>query len=153
MQVILLENIINLGKIGDQVEVKDGFGRNFLLKLGKALRANKENIEYVKQKKDELNKKNQEIKKEFTALAEKINNKKISISKETKENGDLYANVKPKEISLLIEKDLKTKINPSNIQLKKEINTIGSYVVEINLHSEVSAKLSIIVKKIESEKK
>ena len=108
MQVILLENIINLGKIGDQVEVKDGFGRNFLLKLGKALRANKENIEYVKQKKDELNKKNQEIKKEFTALAEKINNKKISISKETKENGDLYANVKPKEISLLIEKDLKT---------------------------------------------
>ena len=79
MQVILLENIINLGKIGDQVEVKDGFGRNFLLKLGKALRANKENIEYVKQKKDELNKKNQEIKKEFTVLAEKINNKKISI--------------------------------------------------------------------------
>ena len=153
MQVILLENIINLGKIGDQVEVKDGFGRNFLLKLGKALRANKENIEYVKQKKDELNKKNQEIKKEFTVLAEKINNKKILISKETKENGDLYANVKPKEISLLIEKDLKTKINPSNIQLKKEINTIGSYVVEINLHSEVSAKLSIIVKKIESEKK
>ena len=153
MQVILLENIINLGKIGDQVEVKDGFGRNFLLKLGKALRANKENIEYVKQKKDELNKKNQEIKKEFTVLAEKINNKKISISKETKENGDLYANIKPKEISLLIEKDLKTKINPSNIQLKKEINTIGSYVVEINLHSEVSAKLSIIVKKIESEKK
>ncbi len=153
MQVILLENIINLGKIGDQVEVKDGFGRNFLLKLGKALRANKENIEYVKQKKDELNKKNQEIKKEFTVLAEKINNKKISISKETKENGDLYANVKPKEISLLIEKDLKTKINPSNIQLKKEINTIGSYVVEINLHSEVSAKLSIVVKKIESEKK
>jgi len=153
MQVILLENIINLGKIGDQVEVKDGFGRNFLLKLGKALRANKENIEYVKQKKDELNKKNQEIKKEFTVLAEKINNKKISISKETKENGDLYANIKPKEISLLIEKDLKTKINPSNIQLKKEINTIGSYVVEINLHSEVSAKLSIIVKKIESAKK
>lgn len=153
MQVILLENIINLGKIGDQVEVKDGFGRNFLLKLGKALRANKENIEYVKQKKDELNKKNQEIKKEFTVLAEKINNKKISISKETKENGDLYANIKPKEISLLIEKDLKTKINPSNIQLKKEINTIGSYVVEINLHSEVSAKLSIVVKKIESEKK
>jgi large subunit ribosomal protein L9 len=153
MQVILLENIINLGKIGDQVEVKDGFGRNFLLKLGKALRANKENIEYVKQKKDELNKKNQEIKKEFTVLAEKINNKKISISKETKENGDLYANIKPKEISLLIEKDLKTKINPSNIQLKKEINTIGSYVVEINLHAEVSAKLSIIVKKIENEKK
>ena len=153
MQVILLENIINLGKIGDQVEVKDGFGRNFLLKLGKALRANKENIEYVKQKKDELNKKNQEIKKEFTVLAEKINNKKISISKETKENGDLYANIKPKEISLLIEKDLKTKINPSNIQLKKEINTIGSYAVEINLHSEVSAKLSIIVKKIESAKK
>ena len=153
MQVILLENIINLGKIGDQVEVKDGFGRNFLLKLGKALRANKENIEYVKQKKDELNKKNQEIKKEFTVLAEKINNKKISISKETKESGDLYANIKPKEISLLIEKDLKTKINPSNIQLKKEINTIGSYVVEINLHSEVSAKLSIIVKKIESAKK
>ena len=75
MQVILLENILKLGKIGDQVEVKNGFGRNYLLRQGKALRASKENIEFVSKKKAELNKKNEEAKAQFKEIAAKINNK------------------------------------------------------------------------------
>ena len=65
MEIILLENIINLGNIGDKVSVKNGYGRNYLLKTGKALRFNKENSEYVSKKKDELNKKNVELKKKI----------------------------------------------------------------------------------------
>ena len=75
MQVILLEKIRNLGDIGQVVDVKDGYGRNFLLKTGKALRLNKENLEYVSKKKDELNKKNIELKKKLKNTAQIINNK------------------------------------------------------------------------------
>ena len=89
MQVILLENILKLGKIGDQVEVKNGFGRNYLLRQGKALRASKENIEFVSKKKAELNKKNEEAKAQFKEIAAKINNKTLKFNKESKENGEL----------------------------------------------------------------
>ena len=153
MQLILLENILNLGKVGDQVQVKDGYGRNFLLKFGKALRANKENIEYVNKKKDELNKKNLEIKKSFKDLAEKLNKKTINLTKETKENGDLYAPIKPKEIANLINDNFTVEINTSSVQLKKEINALGKYDIEVRLHSEVTAKIELIVKKIDSFKK
>ena len=97
MQLILLENIINLGKIGDTVKVKNGYGRNFLLRQGKALRANKENIDLVNKKKDELTKKNNELKKEFINEAKKLNNKIIFFKKESKDNGDLYGTIKPKK--------------------------------------------------------
>ena len=99
MQVILLENIIKLGKIGDLVKVKNGYGRNFLLKNGKALRASKENISLVNKQKDELNKKNNEIKLEFVKIANKIKNKTLKFKKESKDNGDLYGSIKPKEVS------------------------------------------------------
>ena len=99
MQIILLEDIRNLGKIGEVVDVKDGYGRNFLLKLGKALRADKNNIDFVNKKKDEINKKNIELKKSAKMVLEKIKNKKLIFKKETKENGDLFAAIKPKEIS------------------------------------------------------
>ena len=77
MQIILLENIMKLGKIGDQVEVKNGFGRNYLLRQGKALRASKENIEFVNKKKTELNKKNEDSKKQFMEISAKIINKTL----------------------------------------------------------------------------
>ena len=99
MQIILLEDIRNLGKIGEIVSVKDGYGRNFLLKLGKALRADKTNIEYVKKKKDEIGKKNIEQKKLAKKVLEKIKNKKLIFQKETKENGELFASIMPREIS------------------------------------------------------
>ena len=153
MQVILLENILKLGKIGDQVNVKDGYGRNYLLKTGKALRANKENIDFVNKKKESLNKKNNEIKKQFKDIASKINNKTIKFSKEAKENGDLYGSVKPKEVSNLFKSELNVEINPSQIDLKKEIDKIGTYKILINLFDEVTAKVTVLVEKTKSASK
>ena len=77
MEVILLENILKLGNIGDKVKVKNGYGRNFLLKKGKALRFNKENLDFVNKKKTELNKKNEEIKNQYEKIAKIINKKNI----------------------------------------------------------------------------
>jgi large subunit ribosomal protein L9 len=149
MQIVLLENILKLGKVGDLVKVKDGYGRNYLIKNGKALRASKENIDFVNKKKDELNKKNNEIKKTFVDLAKKINGKSLSFSKESKENGDLFASIKPKEISSYYKENLNVEITPSQIVLKQEINKIGKYKITINLHSEVSTENTILVKKRE----
>ena len=97
MEIILLEKIRNLGDVGQVVNVKDGYGRNFLIKFGKALRADK-NIEFVNKKRTEINKKSQN-KKNCKRVYEKIKKKLIIFSKETKENGDLYGSIKPKEIS------------------------------------------------------
>jgi large subunit ribosomal protein L9 len=149
MQVVLLENIAKLGKIGDLVEVKNGYARNFLLKKNKALRANKENIDLVNKNKSELTKKNQEIKNKFIEKANKIKNKKIKIYKAIKENGDLYASIKPKEISKIILEELKTEIGPSEIIIKKEINKIGQFEININLHSEVQTRINLIVEKLD----
>ena len=151
MQIILLENIIKLGKIGDLVKVKNGYGRNFLLKTGKALRASKENIDLVNKKKDELNKKNNEIKQEFIKVALKIKNKTLKFNKEAKDNGDLYGSIKPKEVSNSFLKDLKVEINPSQIDLKQDINKLGKYKININLHSEVTANVTINVEKIDAQ--
>ena len=149
MQIILLENISKLGKIGDLVEVKNGYARNFLLRENKALRANKENIALVNKNKSELNRKNTEIKNKFIEKANKIKNKKVKVHKAVKENGDLYAIIKPKEISKLISDELKTDINPSEIIIKKEINKIGQFEIIINLHSEVHTKIYILVEKLD----
>ena len=149
MQVILLENISKLGKIGDLVNVKNGYARNFLLKQNKALRANKENIELVNKNKSELTKKNTEIKNKFIEKANLIKNKKIKVYKAIKENGDLYASIKPKEISKIIFEELKTEIGPSEIIIKKEINKIGQFEININLHSEVQTRINLIVEKLD----
>ncbi len=149
MQVILLENISKLGKIGDLVNVKNGFARNFLLKKNKALRANKENIELVNKNKSELTKKNTEIKNKFIEKANKIKNKSIKVYKAIKENGDLYASIKPKEISKIILDELQTEIGPSEIIIKKEIDKIGQFDINIVLHSEVQTKIALKVEKLD----
>ena len=150
MELILLENIINLGNIGDKVKVKNGYGRNFLLRQGKALRYNKENLEFVSKKKDELNKKNTELKKKYKETAQLINNKSFIFNKESKENGELYGSIKPKEISTKIYESIKVEIKPSQIVLKNDLNKIGIYKIDINFHSEVSAKISVKIDKIQS---
>jgi len=150
MELILLENIINLGNIGDKVNVKPGYGRNFLLKTGKALRFNKENLDYVSKRKDELNKKNIEIKRKFKETAQKINNKSFLFNKESKENGELYGSIKPKEISTAIFDKLKVEVKPSQIVLKENLDKIGQYKVNINFHSEVSAQVLVKIDKIQS---
>ena len=151
MELILLENIMNLGNIGDKVEVKPGYGRNFLLKTGKALRFNKENLNYVSKKKDELDKKNTELKNKLKEIAKKINNKSFTFNKESKENGELYGSIKPKEISTIIFDKMKAEVKPSQIILKNDLNKIGKYIVDIKFHSEVSAKISINIDKIQSK--
>ena len=147
MEIILLEDIRNLGKTGEVVDVKDGYGRNFLLKLGKALRADKNNIDFVNKKKDEINKKNIELKKSAKKILEKIKNKKLIFKKETKENGDLFAAIKPKEISKYFIDNFKETIHPSQLDLKKEINKIGKFSLTINLHSDLVAELHVLVEK------
>jgi len=151
MEIILLENILNLGKIGDKVKVANGYGRNFLLKKGRALRFNKINEEFVLKKKDELNKKNLEIKKNFIETAKLVNKKTFKIVKESKENGELYGSIKPKEITMIIKDQSNAEISPSQITLKENLNKIGTYNVEINLHSEVKANISIKIDKIKSK--
>ncbi len=151
MEIILLENIINLGNIGDKVIVKNGYGRNYLLKQGKALRFNKENLELVKKKKDELNKKNLETKNKFKDLAKLVNKKTFTFYKECKENGELYGSIKPKEITNLIREKANAIISPSVLILKDEINKIGLFNVELNFHTEVKASISIKIDKVQSK--
>ena len=151
MDIILLENILNLGNIGDKVTVKNGYGRNFLLKQGKALRFNKDNQDFVNKKKDELNKKNNEIKNKFKEIAKLVNNKTLVFNKESKENGELYGAIKPKEITNLIREKTNADVSPSQIILKDELNKIGLFKVEINFHSEVKAHISIKIDKVQSK--
>ncbi len=151
MEIILLENILNLGNIGDKVTVKNGYGRNFLLKKNKALRFNKENQDLVNKKKDELNKKNIEIKNKFKDIAKLVNNKTFSFNKECKENGELYGSIKPKEITNLIKEKVNAEVSPSQLILKDELNKIGLFKADINFHSEVKAIISIKIDKIQSK--
>jgi len=145
MEVILLENIKNLGKIGDAVKVKRGYGRNFLIKYGKALKASKENLSLVNKKKIELNEKNATLKKEAKKIYDIINKKNYKFSKRLKDNNELYGSIKPKELSKTIENIEKIEIKPSQIDLGKEINKVGSYEVKINLHAEILANIHIKV--------
>ena len=151
MDIILLENILNLGNIGDKVTVKNGYGRNFLLKQGKALRFNKDNQDFVNKKKDELNKKNNEIKNKFKEIAKLVNNKTLIFNKESKENGELYGAIKPKEITNLIKEKIKADVSPSQIILKDELNKVGLFKVELSFHAEVKAHISIKIDKIQSK--
>tara|TARA_B100000287_G_scaffold186528_1_gene176368 strand:- start:50 stop:508 length:459 start_codon:yes stop_codon:yes gene_type:complete len=152
MEVVLLENIKNLGNIGDVVNVKRGHGRNFLIKYGKALKASKINIEFVNKKKSELNEKNVSLKKNAKKIYDLINKKTYKFLKRTKDNDELYGSIRPKEISKTIENIDKTEIKPSQIDLGKEINKIGFYQVKINLHAEVLATIHIEVVKEEEKK-
>ncbi len=151
MEIILLENILNLGNIGDKVKVKNGYGRNFLLKQGKALRYSKQNEEFVSKKKDELNKKNNEVKNKYKEIAKLVNKKTFTFNKESKDNGDLYGSIKPKEITNLIKEKVNADVSPSQMILKDELNKIGIFNAEINFHSEVKATISIKINKIETK--
>ena len=150
MEIILLENILNLGNIGDKVTVKNGYGRNFLLKNGKALRFSKSNLDLVNKKKDELNKKNNEIKNKFKSVAKIINNKTFTFYKESKETGEVYGSLKPKEIINVINENTNAGVSPSQIILKDDLNKIGLFKAEINFHSEVKANISIKIDKVQS---
>ena len=151
MEIVLLENIKNLGNIGDVVNVKRGHGRNFLIKYGKALKASKINIDIVNRKKAKLNEKNISLKKDAKNIYDIINKKNYKFSKRAKDNDELFGSVKPREIAKNIESVEKLEIKPSQIDLDKEINKVGTYVAKINLHAEVQAIIHIVVAKVEEE--
>ena len=145
MKVILLENLRKIGSIGDVIDVKRGFARNYLIAKKKALYASKENIKEVEKIKSALGKKDLQKKKEAKQIFEKINNKIFLIKKLSTENDELYGSVKPTEISKTILENIKIDINPSMIQLMNEIKALGTFKVKINLHSEIQAEISINV--------
>ena len=145
MKVILLENVRKVGSIGDVIEVKRGFARNFLISKKKALFASKENIKEVENIKNELSKKDQEKKKDAKLIYEKIQNKEYTVKKLATENKELYGSVKPTEIAKILNEIEKIEINPSLIQPVKEIKSIGTFKVVLNLHTEIQSEISIKV--------
>ena len=145
MKIILLENLRKIGSIGDIINVKRGFARNYLIAKKKALYASKENIKEVEKIKLDLGKKDLEKKKEAKKTFETINGKIFSIKKLSTENNELYGSVKPTEISKIILESAKLELKPSMIQLENEIKALGDFKVKINLHSEVQATISIKV--------
>ena len=150
MKVILLENVKRIGSIGEVIDVKRGFARNFLIANKKALYASKENIKEVEKIKAELSKKDNEKKKEASKIAEQINGKEYSVKKLSTENNELYGSVKPTEIAKLIQAENKIDIKPSMIQPVEEIKALGKFKVKISLHSEVDAEITIDVKSTET---
>ena len=145
MKVILLENLSKIGSIGEVIDVKRGFARNYLISNKKALYASKENIKEVEKIKSELNKKDQEKKKNAKQIYEVLKNKIYEVKKLTTENKDLYGSIKPTEISKIINVSDKIEVKPSLIQPLNEIKSLGTFKVKINLHSEVQAEIKIKV--------
>ena len=145
MKVVLLENLGKKGSIGDIIDVKRGFARNYLISSNKALAASKENIKEVEKIKTDLNKKDQEKKKNAKNIHEKINGKEYYINKLSTENNELYGSVKPTEISKIILELDKLEIKPSMIQLAEEIKSLGTFKVKVNLHSDIQSEVNIKV--------
>ena len=150
MKVILLENIKRIGTIGETIEVKRGFARNFLIANKKALYASKENIQEVEKIKKDLSKKDNEKKQEAQKIFEQINKKEFLVKKLNTENNELYGSVKPTEIAKLIQEKNKISIKPSIIQPVNEIKTLGKFKVKISLHSEVDAEITVNVQSAET---
>ena len=145
MKVILLENVKKIGSIGEIIDVKRGFARNFLIANKKALYASKENIKEVEKIKADLSKKDNEKKQEASQIAEQIDGKEYLVKKLSTENNELYGSVKPTEISKLIQDENKIDIKPSMIQPIEEIKALGKFKVKVSLHSEVDAEITINV--------
>jgi large subunit ribosomal protein L9 len=145
MKVVLLENLGKKGSIGDIIDVKRGFARNYLISSNKALYASKENIKEVEKIKTDLNSKDQEKKKNAKNIHEQINQKEYSIHKLSTENNELYGSVKPSEISKIILELDKLEIKPSMIQLAEEIKSLGTFKVKVNLHSDIQSEVNIKV--------
>ena len=145
MKVILLENVKRVGSIGEVIEVKRGYARNFLIANKKALYASKENVAQVEKIKSDLSQKDNEKKKEAVQISEQINGKEYSVKKLSTENNELYGSVKPTEIGKLIQEENKIDITPSMIQPIEEIKSLGKFKVKVSLHSEVDAEITISV--------
>lgn len=144
MQVILLERIDNLGFIGDVVDVKNGFARNFLLPKGKALRANDQNLEYFKSRRTEIEADNLKQKSDAEKAAEKMKDFSISIIRQASESGMLFGSVRPGDIAGAAS-DFGVIVAKKQVIIKTPIKTVGNHLVTIKLHPEVSINVSVRV--------
>ena len=145
MKIVLLENLRKLGSIGEIINVKRGYARNFLIPQKKALFASEKNLKEVEKIKQDLNKKDQEKKKLAKQIAEKLKNKIFEIKKLVTENKELYGSVKPTEISKLLKEKENIDLSSSLIQPVKEIKTVGEFKVVLNLYSEIESSIKIKV--------
>ena len=150
MKVILLENLRRIGSIGEVIDVKRGFARNYLIANKKALYASKENIAQVAKIKTELAKKDNDKKQSAKDISDKINKKEYKVKKLSTENDEHYGSVKPTEIAKLIKDADNLDIKPSMIQPIKDIKTLGNFKVKVSLHSEVDAEITIKVESAET---
>ena len=150
MKIILLENLKRIGSIGEVIDVKRGFARNYLIANKKALYASKENIKQVEKIKSDLSKKDDEKKQNAKKISEKIDKKEYTVNKLSTENKELYGSVKPTEISKLVKENENIDIKPSMIQPIKEIKSLGKFKVKITLHSEIDAEIHILVESAET---
>ena len=150
MQVILLERVEKLGQMGDEVKVKDGFARNYLLPKKKALRANKTNREYFASQKAQLEARNLEQKKEAEAVGKKLDGKTFTLIRQAGDRGQLYGSVSPRDISDAITAG-GISVARTQIPLDQAIKTIGLFKVGVRLHPEVRVNVTINVARSEDE--
>jgi large subunit ribosomal protein L9 len=150
MQVILLERVEKLGQMGDEVKVKDGFGRNYLLPQKKALRATKANREFFHTQKAQLEARNLENKKEAEKIAKKIDGKTFVLLRQAGDRGQLYGSVSPRDIADAISAGGVT-VSRTQVPLDKAIKNIGLVPVSVVLHPEVRVTVTLNVARTEDE--
>ena len=150
MQVILLERVEKLGQMGDEVRVKDGFARNFLLPQKKALRANKTNREYFNTQKAQLEARNLERKSEASKVAEKLEGKTFVLLRQAGDRGQLYGSVSPRDIADVISAG-GFSVSRTQVPLDKPIKDIGLTPIHVVLHPEVRVKVTLNVARTEDE--
>jgi len=150
MQVILLERVEKLGQMGDEVRVKDGFARNFLLPKKKALRATKANREYFQTQKSKLEAHNLERKKEADAIAKKMDGKSFVLIRQAGDRGQLYGSVTPRDIAMVMEEG-GFKVDRHQVHISVAIKSIGIFTLPVVLHPEVKVNITINVARSEDE--
>ena len=150
MQVILLERIEKLGQMGDEVKVKDGFARNFLLPQKKALRATKVNREYFTVQKAQLEANNLERKKDAEAVAGKLKGKTFVLIRQAGDRGQLYGSVSTRDIAEAISLGGFT-VSRTQVPLDKPIKSIGLMPLAVVLHPEVKVPVTLNIARSEEE--
>jgi len=151
MKIILLEKVEKLGSLGDQVEVKNGYARNYLLPTGKALRATEENIKYFEEKASDLKKKNDKDVKEANKFLDKITGKTFVVIRQAGENGQLFGSVTTRDIANLLKNNGIDQIKKNQVSLLEPIKALGIVDVKVNLHAEVSTTIKINIARTEEE--
>lgn len=150
MKVILLERVGRLGTIGDEVSVKDGFARNFLLPQGKALRANNANRKRFEAEREQIEQRNAERRDNAMAVAEAVNGRKVVMIRQAGETGVLYGSVSSRDITEALAAD-NIEVAKSQVDLSTPIKNVGLHDVVLNLHAEVESSITVNVARSEDE--